>query len=96
MFRRVTSYQSQATCYQLLVTICFLILAVLTSCSNNSGSFQSNTDTLTYNIKEVFAGDTLKTYSKITYPYFLDEDENTGINTFLLLQFTKGAKNTSS
>ena len=79
-------------------TIIYFYLLVIgisvfnTSCTNNAGSFVENTDTLGYTMKEVFAGDTLKTYSKITYPYFLDEDENTGINTFLLYHFTNENK----
>jgi len=68
------------------------VIAFNTGCTNSTGSFVENTDTLGYTMKEVFAGDTLKTYSKITYPYFLDEDENTGINTFLLYYFTKENK----
>lgn len=71
------------------ILLCTMYI-VQTSCNNNSGSFTENTDTLGYSMKEVFAGDTLETYSRITYPYFLDEDENTGINTFLLHYFTKG------
>lgn len=81
MFKRIAFY-----------TLLITLYIVQTSCNNNSGSITENTDTLGYTMKEVFAGDTLKTYSKITYPYFLDEDENTGINTFLLYHFTKENK----
>lgn len=65
---------------------------MLSSCGQKPGTFSTNTDTLTYNVKEVIAGDTAATFTKITYPYFIDEDENTGINTFLLTHFTKESK----
>lgn len=81
MFKRIAFY-----------TLLITLYIVQTSCNNNSGSITESTDTLGFTMKEVFAGDTLKTYSKITYPYFLDEDENTGINTFLLYHFTKENK----
>ncbi len=68
---------------------------VLSSCTNKSGTFSTNTDTLTYHVKEVIVGDTASTFAKITYPYFLDEDEQTGINTFLLTNFTKDSKSSS-
>lgn len=76
------------------IVLCVFYIG-LSSCNNKTGSFSSNTDTLSYTIKEVVVGDTSKTFAKITYPYFLDEDENTGINTFLLTSFTKDSKNSS-
>lgn len=76
------------TFYLVLCTLYFVQI----SCNNNNNSFTQNTDTLTYKVNEVIVGDTAATFAKITYPYFLDEDENTGINTFLLTNFTKESK----
>lgn len=84
MFKRNTRYLILCTVY-----------LVLSSCNNKSGSFKENTDTLSYKVNVEFLGDTNETYARISYPYFLDEDENTGINSFLLNNFTKGTKSSS-
>ena len=98
MFKNYTRYKIRGTSYDLrgmsYLILCTLYL-VLSSCNNKSGSFSANTDTLSYKVNVEFLGDTNETYARITYPYFLDEDENTGINSFLLNNFTKGTKSSS-
>ena len=91
MFKKNNRYLIHNTMYIVL----FTLYLVLSSCNNNSGSFKENTDTLTYKVNVEFLGDTNETHARISYPYFLDEDENTGINTFLLTQYTKGTSSSS-
>ncbi len=84
----------------LLILSMISLVMGLSSCGTKSGSFISNTDTLVYEQKSVVVVSALdsarvqddRSFARIQFPYFVDEDESMGLNTFILQQLTKDSR----